>query len=205
MLSFKPKLRAPVMPPVKIQKDAVFLRPPTEKDCAQWILVRARNEKRLKPLEPLWPKDCLEEDFFFKRLEKQAREWRLDQAYPLLIFEKTTRKLIGGININHVSRGAAQFASLGYWIDQEAEGKGLMSAAMRGAFKFAFRDLKLHRLNAATLPENTRSKNLLVRNGFKQEGFAEKYIRINGVWQDHVLFGLPIETWLEQDENNTGP
>lgn len=92
--------------------------------------------------------------------------------------------------MNNVVRGSAQFASLGYWIDKNHEGQERMSEAMDATLAFCFDALKLERVHAATLPENTRSQQLLERFGFEKEGFAPKYLRINNKRQDHILYGL---------------
>lgn len=183
------------LPNIKLEKNPgrVFLHPPKAENCEAWNKVRGQNRDFLMPLEPRWPADCLDRDFYARRLKYQIECWALDSAYPFLIFKKSDGQLIGGININNVSRGAAQYASLGYWLDQDHQGQGYMSEALKLTLGFCFNALKLHRINAAVLPTNNPSINLLIRNGFHKEGYAEKYIKINGQWQDHILFGLPIE------------
>lgn len=189
------------LPQLVLTGKRITICPPQPDHARLWIDVRRKNKEILKPLEPLWPKDCLEPGFYERRLKRQAREWNTDHAYPFLIFHKDTQKranpLMGGININHVCRGAAQYASLGYWLDQDCQGQGYMSEAMQLILNFAFETLRLHRMNAAVLPDNQKSMALLERNGFQREGFAEKYIRINGHWRDHILFGLPYERWKD--------
>ena len=82
-----------------------------------------------------------------------------------------------------------QAAALGYWIGQPHAGQGIMSEAVRAALPFVFNVLKLHRVEAATQPSNFASMRVLERNAFTREGFARSYLKINGVWADHVLFG----------------
>ena len=185
------------LPKIVLSGPRVYICPPQPEHCMQWINVRKRNQVHLASLEPAWPKDALNPSFFKKRLKRQIQQWKADDAYPFLILKNSDEAdtLIGGVNINHVCRGAAQYASLGYWLDRDHQGQGLMSEAMKLILRFSFETLHLHRMNAAVLPDNTKSISLLERNGFKQEGFAEKYIRINGEWQDHILFGLPYERW----------
>ena len=170
--------------------DLVMMRPPSYADMDQWISVRARNQARLRPLEPVWAEDALSSAFFNRRLARQVRDWNDDRHYALFIFRVDTGALIGGMNINNVARGAAQFASLGYWIDESVEGRGYMRSALALTKKIAFEDLNLHRLHAATLSHNLRSRRLLEGAGFQEEGFAPRYLEINGMWQDHILFGL---------------
>ena len=181
---------------VNIQGDNILLRPAVLDDYEQWAQVRGRNRELLKPFEPAWPEKCLERDFFKRRIERLTEDWLCDRCYAFLIFEKTGTELIGGININNVARGAAQFASLGYWLDAQWQGRGLMAEAGRGVLDYAFTILKLSRMNAATLAHNQKSRNMLSRLGFAEEGFAKKYIQIDGHYQDHVLFGLTAEDFL---------
>jgi ribosomal-protein-alanine N-acetyltransferase len=89
-----------------------------------------------------------------------------------------------------VRRGVAQAGSLGYWIGEPFARQGLMTAAVNALIPFAFGTLRLHRLEAACIPNNTASVRLLEKTGFKREGFAREYLCINGVWQDHVLYAL---------------
>lgn len=173
---------------VRIDTKRLLLRPARFSDHAQWAQVRGRNKDYLKPYEPRWPDNCLDKAFFERRVQRLTRDWLGDNAYTFLIFERDC--LIGGINVNNVARGAAQFASLGYWLDEAMQGNGYMGEAAMGVIDYAFGPLGLHRVNAATLPHNQRSRNMLERLGFVEEGFAKAYIQIDGIRADHVLYGL---------------
>lgn len=180
----------PFLPEKRLEGFRVTVRPPCVEDWPRWAEVRGRNRDHLTPFEPVWPEHCLTREFFLQRLSRQSRVWREDRGYPFLIFDRVTGTLIGGININSVCRGAAQSATLGYWLDQDCQGQGYMSEAIRLVIVYGFNELQLHRLHAACLPDNRRSIHLLLRAGFKEEGYAERYLRINGQWRDHRLFGL---------------
>lgn len=168
----------------------IVLKPPCEADFDEWSLVRRKNQNHLKPFEPKWPKNCLGHDFFTRRLNRQDVEYKAGRGLYFLIHDKKTNHIIGGLNLNNIQMGAARHATLGYWIDQDYQGQGLMKEAITLLIGYAFKTLKLKRLNAACLPQNKRSINLLKSLDFEEEGFAKKYLQINGVWQDHVLFGL---------------
>jgi ribosomal-protein-alanine N-acetyltransferase len=185
-----------IFPHIELSSARINMRPPQEKDWPQWADIRGQNQVYLKPFEPTWGKDCLSEDFFHRRLQLQSREWKEGRACAFLIFENDRDELIGGMNINNICRGAAQFASLGFWLAEDKQGKGYMAEALRLTVDYCFSELKLHRVNASCLPHNTRSKNLLLKAGFNEEGFAKNYLQIDGLWQDHILFGLPVESWL---------
>jgi ribosomal-protein-alanine N-acetyltransferase len=158
--------------------------------------VRAANREALQPFEPTWPENCLTRDFFQRRIQRQHRDWQHGCAYAFLIFEKFGDTLIGGININNVARGAAQYATLGYWLAQDWRGHGYMKEAGHLICEFAFDDLELHRLNAACVPENAPSQHMLLKLGFQREGYAPKFLQIDGQWRDHILYGLPVEDYI---------
>jgi ribosomal-protein-alanine N-acetyltransferase len=96
--------------------------------------------------------------------------------------------VIGRITINSIVRGAAQFGSVGYWVSQHGNGRGYATRAVADIKRIAFTRLRLHRLEASTLPDNVRSQRVLEHNGFERYGLAPRYLRIAGRWQDHVLF-----------------
>jgi ribosomal-protein-alanine N-acetyltransferase len=184
-----------LFPEISLRGPRVFLRPPLTDDWPQWAEIRGRCRNYLQPFEPLWTTQTLTQKSFERRLARQSHEWAAAEAHAFLIFQNSDGCLIGGMNINNICRGAAQYASLGYWIDEAKQGQGLMFDAMALTIAYCFENLELHRINASTLPHNERSKSLLLKSGFSEEGFAKHYLQINGKWQDHILYGLPREFW----------
>ena len=170
--------------------EGVRLRPPRATDHAAWSELRLRSRDFLQPWEPTWPADDLTKSAFRRRLAAYARDIDLDQAYPLFIFRGRDEALMGGITLSNVRRGVAQMASVGYWIGQPFARRGHMLAAVKAVAPFAFQRLGLHRLEAACIPENTASRELLLKAGFRLEGEARAYLKINSVWRDHLLFGM---------------
>lgn len=168
----------------------VFLRHPTMQDYSAWAELRALSRQHLTPWEPQWTRDELARSSFRRRLRQFQRELRDDQGYAYLIFSETDAALLGGLNISNVRRGVAQAASFGYWMGAPYAGRGLMTDAVRAALPFAFGTLGLNRLEAACLPNNVASARVLEKTGFKCEGRARRYLKINGQWQDHDLFAL---------------
>ena len=119
-------------------------------------------------------------------------------AFRFFIFgNENLEKIIGTCNFTHLHYGKFQACYLGYQLDANEEGKGLMFEALQEAIRFIFEDLKLHRIMAAYMPENKRSANLLKRLEFEIEGYAKNYLNINGKWEDHVLTALSYERWQE--------
>jgi ribosomal-protein-alanine N-acetyltransferase len=158
-------------------------------DYAQWADLRDMSRDHLVPWEPQWSRDELSRMAFRRRVKHYQRESAEDQGYGFLIFDSGDDHLLGGLTFTNVRRGVTQSVSLGYWLGLPYTGQGNMTEAVRAAAAHAFEVLKLHRIEAATQPTNERSMRVLERNGFEREGFARGYLKINGVWADHVLFG----------------
>jgi len=167
--------------------EKLFLRPPKYKDWKIWSDLRKKNMLYLKPWEPSWTAHELERSSFVKRVRFFEKLSINDEAYSFLIFEKIKQSLIGEININNVQRSVIQSCSIGYWISENKMGLGLMSEAIKLIKDFAYNQLELHRIEAACLPNNHRSLNTLLKNGFEVEGKARKFLKINGEWQDHII------------------
>jgi len=178
------------LPAVRVDGGRVYLRPARPRDWEQWAQLREASREFLIPWEPSWPSDALSKTAFARRLRRQASEWRRDEAYSLLVVDKATERLLGGIGLSNVRRGVAQAAAVGYWIGQPYARQGFMTEALRCLLPFAFDRLALHRIEAACLPHNQASRGLLTKIGFREEGYARQYLKINGIWQDHVLYAL---------------
>jgi len=175
----------------------VLLRPLLMGDYAAWAELRARSREHLTPWEPVWQRDELTRSAFRRRVRHYQREAREDLGYAFLIFKEADDLLmLGGLTLSNVRRGVTQAAVLGYWLGQPYVRRGYMTEAVGAIAQFAFEDLHLHRLEAATMPHNSASIRVLERNGFRQEGLARKLLKINGTWEDHVLHALVAEDFL---------
>jgi ribosomal-protein-alanine N-acetyltransferase len=108
----------------------------------------------------------------------------------MFVYSPDGETLLGGLTLSQVQRGVAQSAVLGYWMGKAFAGKGFMSASVRAMTGFAFDTLQLNRIEAACLPHNDASIQLLERVGFRREGYARKFLCIDGRWQDHLLYGM---------------
>jgi len=173
-----------------LQGDSVMLRYPEMPDYAQWSEVRGASREFLAPWEPVWAADELTRAAFRRRLRRYQREIRNDLAYPFFVFRKSDSALMGGCTLTNVRRGVTQSAAIGYWIGTPFARQGYMYGALTVIQPFAFELLGLHRLEAACLPENQASRQLLLKAGFKEEGTARRYLQINGEWRDHILLAL---------------
>ena len=173
----------------RLEGAGVRLRPPRAADYDSWRDLREVSREFLQPWEPTWPADDLSRAAFRRRLTAYARDREAGQAYPFFVFREGDEALTGGITLSNVRRGVAQMGSVGYWCGRPFTRQGLTLAAVRALSEFAFRTLALHRLEAACIPDNVPSRTLLKKAGFAEEGFAQAYLKINGAWRDHVLFG----------------
>ncbi|HMM13259.1 MAG TPA: GNAT family protein [Parvibaculum sp.] len=170
--------------------DGVRLRSPQMGDYEEWAALREKSRAFLTPWEPTWPEDDLSKASYRRRTRRYLREIRADRAYPFFIFREEDGALVGGCTLSNVQRGVQQSCALGYWAGEIHAGRGYVTRAVRALIPYVFEELKLHRLQAACLPENERSKAVLRKCGFREEGYARGYLRINGVWRDHLVFAI---------------
>lgn len=173
-----------------LEGSRVHLRMPHSRDYVEWAALREESRAFLEPWEPQWAPDELSRRAFRQRLVRYYGEYSQGTGVSFFIFEKAAGRLAGGISISNIRHGVAQSANIGYWMGERFSGQGLMLDALNLVIPFAFEKLRLHRLEAACIPNNTRSARLLEKAGFRREGLARSYLRINGVWQDHHLYAL---------------
>ena len=157
-------------------------------DADELAAVLAANRAFLQPWEPFRPEDYYTGLGQRGYLEGVLHQVAVGAAYPMVIVDDG--RICGRITLSGIVRGPFLSASLGYWVAEHANGRGLASAAVAEVCRLAFGELGLHRLEAGTLLDNVASQRVLRRNGFERIGVAPRYLRINGAWRDHVLFQL---------------
>lgn len=184
-------------PQIVLKGQRVSLRLPQMRDYDSWYGLRRASQDFLRPFEPRWTELDLTRRVFSMRVRRAREEAEEGTDYTFFIFTGAGRDetLVGGITLSNIRRRAAQFVSLGYWMGQAHAGKGMMTEAVGVVLPFIFETLDLHRVHAAFLPTNMASRRVLEKNGFVEEGYAERYLQINGRWEDHVLMGLTEERW----------
>lgn len=192
----------------------IRLRPLTASDFAAWQALRLRSEGWLTPWEPRRPAGSPDvvrsRSAFAARCRARDRERQLGAGYGFGIFAddpegptRPERRLCGEINLNGVQRGPFQSAYVGYWIDESCAGRGYVPEALVVVIRFAFEDLKLHRLQVAIVPRNRPSRRVVEKLGLRCEGTAERYLEINGVWEDHLRYAITVEEWEVRREELT--
>ncbi|EKF19861.1 GNAT family N-acetyltransferase [Nitratireductor pacificus] len=179
--------------PPALKGERLILRMPTMGDHAAWAALRNESRSFLEPWEPRWAPDELSRAAFRQRLRRYRSEFDQGTGIAFFLFDARSDTLTGGITLSNIRRGVAQTGSIGYWMGQRFAGRGMMLEAVRMVIPFAFETLRLHRLEAACIPDNDRSVGLLEKAGFQREGLLKSYLRINGSWRDHYLYALVAE------------
>lgn len=180
MLGLRGKLR--------IETERLALRLPVHGDFRQWSELRRQSEGFLTPWEPTWSDDHLTRRAFSNRVAWAQRCSKGDTALPLFLLRRDDDRLLGAITLDNIRRGPAQAGTLGYWVGAPFLRQGYMREAIAAVVHHAFKVMDLSRIEAACLPENTASRGVLERAGFKYEGVAQSYLQINGRWRNHVLY-----------------
>lgn len=167
----------------------IYIRQLGPEDAEPLLELRVRNRTSHQRYEPLREDDFFTLDSQRELIMQRVQDAANDRGYAFGIYllEGT---LIGQVNLSNIVRGAGQFADIGYFMDQAHQGAGYMTAAVRLALGYAFRALRLNRVQAAVLLDNTASRRVLEKNGFQAEGIARRYIQINGMWQDHQIYAI---------------
>ncbi len=175
----------------------ILLRPLVVEDWNQWTEVRATNDAWLTRWEPQrlsgQPDVVRSRSAFGSRCAARQRERELGTGYGFGVFHDGS--LIGEMNVSSIQRGPFQNAYVGYWIDQRAAGQGFTPEALVVAMRFSFEDIKLHRLQISIIPRNRASRRVVEKLGIRLEGMAERYLEINGEWEDHLRYAITSEEW----------
>ena len=174
--------------PAPIETERSYLRFPERSDFAMWRDLRFASRTFLEPWEPSWRVDELSRVSFIARISRYERDYADGATVPYFLFRKSDDQILGGLTIGYIRRGAAQSCMIGYWMGETHAGQGYMKEAMAAIVPHIFQRMALHRIEAACIPDNTRSIHLLEKAGFHREGYLRGYLQINGTWRDHLLF-----------------
>lgn len=157
--------------------------------AGEQLAYHLRNRERLARFEPPRPPGFFTRDFWAWRLAQNQDDTVSDLSLRLQLVPPAREPLtvLGQIGITEIVRGGMHQGSLGYSIDGDMEGRGLMTEALTELIPAVFRKLALHRLQAAYLPGNSRSARLLERVQFQVEGLARAYLYVDGAWRDHLI------------------
>jgi ribosomal-protein-alanine N-acetyltransferase len=177
---------------------SVYIRGMELSDAEAMLELRLRNREFMAPYEPVREEAFYTLEAQEKMLRQALAEQEMGLTYPMGIFLRETDELIGRVNLSCVVRGAWQNANIGYYVDQTRNGRGYCTEAVRLALRFAFKEAALHRVQAAIMPWNERSIRVVEKVGMRKEGLALRYLKINGKWEDHVIYAITREEWEEE-------
>jgi ribosomal-protein-alanine N-acetyltransferase len=170
-----------------IQGKQVFLRCPVRHDLSAVVKLnresRALHRGLVSP-----PKDTEQFKNFLERCSK-------DDCVCFLVCRNEDQQIVGFINLSQIFHGGFRSAYLGYYVGSPHANQGYMTEALQLALRYAFKDLKLHRLEANIQPGNLASIAMVKRAGFVREGFSRRYLKICGRWRDHERWAIIAEDW----------
>jgi [ribosomal protein S5]-alanine N-acetyltransferase len=176
--------------PATLAQGDISLRPLKQSDARQWRAVRQRNLDWLRPWEATLPPEAKVEGdavptfgMMVRRLRREAREGR---TLPWALTYQGS--LAGQLTVGGISWGSLRAAYIGYWIDGQVAGRGIMPVAVAMACDHCFDVLRLHRIEINIRPENTASLRVVEKLGLRLEGERAAYLHIDGDWRDHVTY-----------------
>ena len=183
--------------PALLHGRRVLLRPLTLHDFDEWREVRRRCNDWLTKWEPKrvpgQPDTVEDRHAFSARCSVRMREIQLGTGYGFGVF--VDGRFGGEINVNSIHLGAHQSAYVGYWIDESLAGHGYMPESLVAVLQFSFEQLMLHRLQISIIPRNSSSRRVVEKLDLRDEGIAERYLEINGTWEDHIRYAMTSEEW----------
>lgn len=191
--------------PLELRGRRVLLRSLTENDFAAWHEVRTRCAAWLLRWEPRpkgAPAPTEDRPSFAARCGIRERERHLGTGYGFGIF--VGERFAGEVTLSSIQRGPFQSGVIGYWVDEDLAGRGLIPEAVVVTLRFAFEAISLHRVEIAIIPRNTASRRVVEKLGIREEGTALRLLEIDGQWEDHVRYGITAEEWAVRERELIG-
>ncbi|NLS12629.1 ribosomal protein S5-alanine N-acetyltransferase [Vibrio sp. SM6] len=180
---------------IYLEREQVVVRAAEPDDATLISTYFSDNREYLKPWEPTREADFFTPFGWQKKLVKLHELHKLGLGYYLLIIDARDQSMLGTISFSNLTRYPLYACTVGYSLAQTAQGRGIMRQALLMACQYMFEVQNMHRIQAAYMPKNARSENVLKALGFVQEGLAKDYLLIDGHWQDHVLVSLVNSNW----------
>ena len=178
--------------PARLADGDLTLRPLSRRDQQAWRSARRRNAAWLSPWDATNPPGADERPTSYgaliRRLNQQARA---GVTFPFAVV--VDGQFAGQLTVNNIVRGSAQFASIGYWLDRDFAGRGVMPRAVAMAIDHCFFAAGLHRIEIAIRPENSNSLRVVEKLGLREIGLAPRFLHIDGAWRDHRIYAVTVE------------
>lgn len=181
--------------PVTLREGPVRLRPLNARDGHAWRAVRARNIDWLRPWDATLPPGATDAATTFRGMVRNLRAAaRAGTTLPFVV--EVDGRLRGQVTVGGVQMGSLRGGHIGYWIDREVAGRGIMPLAVAMACDHCFAS-GFHRIEINIRPENHPSIRIVEKLGFRDEGIRQRYLHIDGDWRDHVSYALTNEELSE--------
>ncbi len=178
--------------PVELHEGPVGLRPLHARDLRVWSEVRQRSEAWLRPWEATPPPPADPYTMSFRQMVRlHSAQARADESLPWAV--TYDGRLAGQLNVSNIIWGSARMGTVGYWLDVDLAGRGIMPTAVALGVDYCFFVAGLHRLEVNIRPENRASLRVVEKLGFREEGLRPKLLHIDGEWRDHRSFALTAE------------
>lgn len=160
---------------------------PNSNDTQALLSFINENKAHLAPWEPTRDKHYYTKANVQNLINGYQTHLHNQSAFHLAAFDFERGEIVAMCNFTNVVCGPFQACYLGYCVAEKYQGQGIMTEVVEAGLDYVFNELKLHRVMASYMPHNRKSAQLLTRLGFEKEGLAKRYLKINGIWQDHVL------------------
>ncbi|AIQ58639.1 GNAT family N-acetyltransferase [Paenibacillus borealis] len=168
----------------------VYIRFPEDTDAVELTAMYKRNREFFEEHSPDVPDEFYTEEYQRDRILKYKEDRAADDRYDFLVCHKADNRIIGTVSLSFVVRGPLQSSMIGYSLDKEYNGKGYMTEAVKQVVRYAFEELKFHRITGEASPGNPGSIRVLENAGFHREGIAQRNVKIKGVWEDHQILAI---------------
>lgn len=185
--------------PLELVGRRIVLRTLSDLDYDAWYEVRARCREWLVPWEPRsrgGPMPAEDRGSFAARCAIRERERHLGTGYGFGIFAGS--RFAGEVTLSSIQRGPFQSAFIGYWVDQALAGQGIVPEAVVVTLQFAFESIGLHRVEISIIPRNSASRRVVEKLELRMEGVAERFLEIDGRWEDHARYAITAEEWEQR-------
>ncbi|MFC4306769.1 GNAT family N-acetyltransferase [Cohnella boryungensis] len=173
-----------------MSEQQIYVRFPEEADAVQLAAMYKRNREFFAKFSPGTSEEYDTEEHQLKAIHQGKSDREADRRYSFVICRKEDDRIIGNVDLIFVARGPLQSCMIGYNLDQAYNGKGYMTEAVKQVVRYAFEELKFHRIVGEASPRNPGSIRVLENAGFHKEGISRSNVKINGVWEDHQVLAL---------------
>ncbi|NOV02264.1 GNAT family N-acetyltransferase [Paenibacillus planticolens] len=173
-----------------MSEQRVYVRFPEEADAEELTAMLKRNREFFEKFSPSSPEESYTKEHQLQSIIKSRTDMAEDRRYAFVICHKEDDRIIGNIGLSFVMRGSLQSCMIGYNLDVAYNGKGYMTEAVKQVVRYAFEELKFHRIIGEASPRNPGSIRVLENAGFHKEGISRRNVKINGVWEDHQVLAI---------------